>query len=93
MSPGPHQPWIPPQPLEGGRDASAVEARAVRRLEARAAAERRHVRADAYGIVDLAPPSAVELSPVETRTRTRSLAWLQPLIDVVLRRSGPAGHR
>jgi hypothetical protein len=92
MSSGGYPGRVPDRPVEGGRDALAAQARAVRRLEARAATERRQSGDVLEVIPSLPAPQPTE--PISVASPAGNLASrLQSTFDAVLRRSWRARHR
>ena len=93
MSGGQLPPSSPQAPVEGGRDSFATQSRAVRRLEARMAAERRRAgEVPLSGLTSLVTPSRVDVPTVDERSqpeRTR----IRRTLDAVLRRSGRTRRR
>lgn len=73
-------PKAPQVPMQGGRDWDALQARAVRRLEARAVVEQ------------LTTPEPDDVTPVAGRVRARG-TWFRTTFDAVLRRSGRTRRR
>ena len=87
-----HHSRTPQRPVEGGRDAYAGQVRALRRLEARAAGERRQT-GEAF-LQDI--PSDLSLPAIDTTVdgRTHSLASrLRAKVDATLLRPGRGGSR
>jgi len=88
MNGGQHPPSSPQAPIEGGRDAFRLQARAVRRLEARAMVERRKAGdVPLAGLASLATPP-----PVDERQQPRR-SRIMGALEAVLRRSGRTRRR
>jgi hypothetical protein len=93
MSGGQHPPRAPQAPMQGGRDWDALQARAVRRLEARAVVEQRQAgEAPVQGIPSLTNPQPDDMTPVAGRVRTR-MTWFRTTFEAVFRRSGRTRRR
>ena len=79
--------------MQGGRDAHALQARAVRRLEARAAGERRQAGEAPFSTIpSLTTLQLDEATSAEQRTQLLG-PWLRTAFDAVLRRSGRTRRR
>lgn len=93
MSGSQHPPKAPHAPMQGGRDRDALQARGVRRLEARAVLEQRQAgESPLQRIPSLDTSQSREVSPMVGRVRTRG-AWLHAALDPILRRSGGRWRR
>jgi hypothetical protein len=93
MSGGPYPPTAPQQPIAGGRDSSGMHTRAARRLEARAAIERRQTGArDLSDVPSLMTPTFVDLITDE-RPAGSFATRLQSALGAALRRSGRGSRR
>lgn len=87
-----HPPRAPQAPMRGGRDWDALQARAVRRLEARAVVEQRQAgETPLQEIPSLATSHPQDLSPVAGPARKR--AWLLFALGPILRRYGGTWRR
>lgn len=81
-------PKAPRAPMQGGRDWDALQARAVRRLEARAVVEQRQAgESPVQTIPSLTTQEPDDTTPVAGRVRTRG-TWFRSTFDAVFRRSG-----
>jgi len=88
-----HPPRAPQAPMQGGRDAHASQARAVRRLEARAVGEQRQAgELPLQRVPSLTTQQPGDVTPVAGLDRTRG-TWLRSTFDAVFRRSGDARRR
>ena len=86
-------PKAPQVPMQGGRDWDALQARAVRRLEARAVVEQRQAGETlVQRIPSLTTPEPDDMTPVAGRVRARG-TWFRTTFDAVLRRSGRTRRR
>lgn len=93
MSPSQPRPRAPQAPMQGGRDWDALQARAVRRLEARAVVEQRQAGATpGQRIPSLTTVQDDEMAPVAGRVRRRQ-TWFRSAFDAVFRRSGRTRRR
>ena len=86
-------PRAPQVPVQGGRDWDSLQARAVRRLEARAVVEQHQAgETPVRRIPSLTTPQPDDTTPVAGRGRTRG-TWFRTTLDAVLRRSGRTPRR
>ena len=86
-------PKAPQVPMQGGRDWDALQARAVQRLDARAAVEQRQAgETTVQRIPSLTTPEPDEMTPVAGRVRTRG-TWVRTTVDAGFRRSGRTRRR
>ena len=86
-------PKAPQVPMQGGRDWDALQARAVRRLEARAVVEQRQAgETPLQRIPSLTTSQSQDVSPVAWRVRTCG-TWFRTTFDAVFRRSGRTRRR
>ena len=83
-----HPPSVPQVPIDGGRDAHAMQSHGMRRLEARAAGERRLAEeVSVPTLADLTTPPPTETTFVDGQARpVRSR--LRATLDAVWRRPG-----
>jgi hypothetical protein len=92
MSGGPYPPTAPQRPVAGGRDSSGMHARSARRLEARAAIERRQTGAsDLLDVPSLMTP-IVDLI-TDDRPAGSFATRLQSAFGAALRRTGRGTRR
>ena len=79
--------------MQGGRDSCALQARAVRRLEARTTVEQRQAgQTSVHRISSLTIQEADDGSPVAGCVQTRG-TWFRTTFDAVFRRSGRTRRR
>lgn len=88
-----HPPKAPQMPMQGGRDWDALQARAVRRLEARAVVEQRQAGETPLQSIPSLPTSQPDdVSAVAGRVQTRG-TWFRTAFDAVFRRSDGTWRR
>ena len=79
--------------MQGGRDWCALQARGVRRLEARTTLEQRQAgQTPVHRIPSLTIQEPDDVSPVAGRVQTRG-TWFRSTFDAVVRRSGRTRRR
>lgn len=88
-----YPPRAPQGPTPGGRDWDALQARAARRLEARAAGEQRQAgEPPVQRMPSLTTQQPGDVTPITGRARSRG-TWFRTTLDAVLRRTGRTRRR